>query len=45
MGGIYAYLIDAGWQAAYLDNCTIYDLDLNVRQTNKLQKKRGPSLF
>lgn len=44
MGEVYALLIDAGYQAAYLDECTLYDIDLFLRQTTKLQKKR-PRLF
>jgi hypothetical protein len=41
MGEIYSYLLDAGYDAAYLDNCTLLDLDLFARQTNELRKKQG----
>lgn len=41
MGDLYAFLIDAGHQAAYLDHCTLLDLDLFTRATNKLREKQG----
>jgi hypothetical protein len=41
MGGLYAYLIDAGYQAEYLDHCTLLDIDLFASQTNELRKKQG----
>lgn len=41
MGGLYSYLIDAGFNPAYLDDCTLLDLDLFVRQTNERRKKSG----
>ncbi len=41
MAGLYAYLIDAGYGAAYLDECTLYDIDLFAQQTNKLRKQQG----
>ena len=41
MGGLYAYLIDAGYDASYLDECTLFDLDLFSRQTNELRRKQG----
>ena len=41
MGELYAYLIDAGYSAEYLDNCTLLDLDLFSRKTNDLRKKQG----
>lgn len=41
MGELYAYLVEAGYDAAYLDQCTIYDIDLLSRQTNKLREKQG----
>ena len=44
MGEIYAWLLDAGYDAAYLDNCTLLDIDLFMRQTNALRKKQGPRL-
>jgi hypothetical protein len=33
--------VDAGYDAAYLDSCTIYDLDALVKATNKLREKQG----
>jgi hypothetical protein len=45
MGALYAYLVDAGYDAAYLDECTLFDLDLFTRQTTELNKKKGPKLF
>jgi hypothetical protein len=44
MGQIYAHLIDAGYDPLYLDNSTLLDLDLYMRQTNALRKKQGPRL-
>lgn len=41
MGELYAYLVDAGYSPAYLDECTTLDLDLFTRQTNKIRKKQG----
>lgn len=41
MGQLYAYLVEAGYDAAYLDACTLYDIDLLSRQTNELRKKQG----
>lgn len=41
MGQLYAYLIEAGYDAAYLDQCTLLDLDLFGRQTNELRRKQG----
>lgn len=41
MGGLYSYLIDAGFSAEYLDRCTILDIDLFVTQTNERRKKEG----
>lgn len=41
MGELYAYLIDAGYDPAYLDRCTVPDLDLFAVQTNELRKKQG----
>ncbi len=41
MGGVYACLIDAGYDPAYLYECTILDLDLFMRQTNQLRAKKG----
>jgi hypothetical protein len=41
MGGLYAYLIDAGFPPDYLNNCTLLDLDLHTRHTNELRRKQG----
>lgn len=41
MAALYAYLVEAGYDAAYLDNCTIYDLDALTTATNKLREKQG----
>ena len=41
MGALYSYLIDAGYQAAYLDECTLLDIDLFAQQTNELRRKQG----
>jgi hypothetical protein len=41
MGELYAFLLDAGYDAAYLDACTLLDLDLFARQTNELRRKQG----
>jgi hypothetical protein len=41
MGRLYAYLVDAGYDAAYLDSCNILDLELLVRNTNALREKQG----
>jgi hypothetical protein len=41
MGGLYAYLVDAGYSAEYLDECTLLDLDLLTTQVNELRKKQG----
>ena len=41
MGQMYAYLIEAGYPPNYLDECTLLDLDLFMRQTNEMRKKQG----
>lgn len=41
MAGAYAYLIDAGYPPAYLDGCTLLDIDLFITQTNEVRKKQG----
>ena len=41
MGDLYSYLIDAGYDPAYLDNCTLLDLDLFTRKTNERRSKQG----
>jgi len=41
MAGLYAYLVEAGFSAEYLDRCTILDLDLLATQTNERRKKQG----
>jgi hypothetical protein len=41
MGALYAYLVEAGFAADYLDSCTILDLDLFTAQTNERRKKQG----
>lgn len=43
-GQLYALLVDAGYTAEYLDRCTLWDLDLFLRHTAELLKKRGPRL-
>jgi hypothetical protein len=44
MGALYTYLIDAGFQADYLDRCTLLDLDLFTRQTNERLKKQAEAM-
>lgn len=41
MGKLYSYLIEAGFDPAYLDRCTLFDLDLFASQTNERRKKQG----
>jgi hypothetical protein len=38
MARLYVWLIDAGFTAEYLDNCTLLDLDLFAAQVNELRK-------
>ena len=40
----YAVLVEAGHSAAYLDDCTLFDLDLFSRKHAELMKLRGPRL-
>ena len=41
MASLYAYLVEAGFSAAYLDECTLLDLDLFATETNERRKKQG----
>lgn len=44
MGALYVHLVDAGFDAAYLDNCTLLDLDLFSRKVSEMRSKSGPKL-
>ena len=41
MGNLYAYLIDFGYSAEYLDRCTLLDLDLITKSVNATREKQG----
>jgi hypothetical protein len=45
MGTLYVTLVDAGFDPAYLDQCTLLDLDLFTRHVAEFRKKQGPKLF
>jgi len=38
---MYAYLVDAGYEASYIDKCTIFDVEALIKATNKLREKQG----
>ena len=40
MAGVYVALLDAGFDAAYLDGCTLLDLDLFSRALAKRSKQQ-----
>ncbi len=41
MAGNYSYLIEAGYDPGYLDECTLLDLFLFLDRTNAMREKQG----
>ncbi|HLP02926.1 MAG TPA: hypothetical protein VK163_12935 [Opitutaceae bacterium] len=41
MAGLYVALIENGFDAAYLDSCTLLDLDVFTRAIAKRQRKQS----
>lgn len=44
MGFRYALLIEAGYSADYLDRCTLWDIDLIIRQVTALREQRAAAM-
>lgn len=40
MAGLYLALLDAGFSAEYLDECSYHDLDLFSEELHELRKKQ-----